>query len=291
MSRGNLSLVTKSNAFIRAHVKTDSKAFYHILNIVASKIQPSDTDFQVYDIPVREILRSSPDAGVGGQRYKAAAEIIKKVMTSVLYLPKENQKLSVYTLFSKIELDENNHSISVGIHPDLKPHFLELNAHYTRIKLNYLLAISSKYSIRLYEILMSWKSMSIYEARLSDLHDMLGTPSSMRKDFRQFRTRILVPAQRDIYSKADFWFTWEPVKVGRRVDGLVFSLLQPDSAKLKKMEIDRIAKLQKESNQCFEKNQIKGEDCKPKKRNEACQYCMERGRRYLQMFKTEQGAN
>lgn len=227
---------------------------------------------------------------MGGQRYKDAAEIIKKVMTTVLHLPKENQKLSVYTLFSKIEMDDENHSISVGIHPDLKPHFLELNAHYTRIKLNDLLAISSKYSIRLYEILMSWRSLPTYSAQLKDIHDMLGTPESMRKDFRQFRTRILEPAQRDIYSKADFWFAWEPIKIGRRVDGLLFTLVQPDSAKLKKMKIEHMAKLQKASNVCFEKHQKNGMDCKPKKKNEVCQYCMERGRRFFQMFKEEANA-
>lgn len=287
--KSNLALVTKSNTFIRAHVKTDSKVFYHILNIVASKIGPNDKDFTVYQIPVRDILRSSPDAGVGGQRYKAAAEIIDKVMSTKLYLPKEDQKLNVYMLFSKIELDEQNNYIAVGIHPDLKPHFIELKAHYTQMKLNDLLVISSKYSIRLFEILMSWRNMPVYVAELDELHNMLGTPLSMRKDFRQFRVRILEPAQRDIYDKTEFYFDWAPIKKGRRVDKIKFSFIEPEpisAAEQKKNDAEKIAALQNESNKCYESYQAKNRDCKPKKRSEVCQYCMERGRRFTHMFRT-----
>lgn len=280
--KGNLALVTKSNTFIRAHVKTDSKVFYHILNIVASKIGPNDSDFAVYQIPVRDILRSSPDAGVGGQRYRAAAEIIDKVMSTKLYLPKEEQKLNVYMLFSKIELDEQNNYIAVGIHPDLRPHFLDLKAHYTQMKLNDLLVISSKYSIRLYEILMSWHNVPVYIAELDELHNMLGTPLSMRKDFRQFRVRILEPAQRDIYDKTGFYFDWQPIKQSRRVARIKFSFTEPDplsAEEQKKIDAEKIVMLQSESNKCYEAYQAKKRGCKPKKRNEVCQYCTERGRR------------
>lgn len=291
MEQGNVALVTKSNTFIRAHVKTDSKVFYHILNIVASKIHPSDKDFEVYQIPVRDILRSSPDAGVGGQRYKAAAEIIEKVMSTKLYLPKEDQKLNVYMLFSKIELDEKNHSIAVGIHPDLKPHFLQLKEQYTQMRLNDLLVISSKYNIRLYEILMSWRRKSSYLADLDDLHNMLGTPLSMRRDFYQFRLRILEPAKRDLYDKTEFYFDWQPIKSdGRRVDKIRFTFTEPESLSAeeqKKLDKEKHEALQTESNKCFESHQAKNRECKPKKRSETCQYCMERGRRFMHMFKVE----
>lgn len=287
--KSNLALVTKSNTFIRAHVKADSKSFYHILNIVASKIGPNDKDFAVYQIPVRDILRSSPNAGVGGQRYKAAADIIDKVMSTKLYLPKADQKLNVYTLFSKIELDEENNYIAVGIHPELKPHFLDLKAHYTQMRLNDLLVISSKYSIRLFEILMSWRNMPAYVAELDELHNMLGTPLSMRKDFRQFRVRILEPAQRDIYNKTEFYFDWAPLTKGRRVDRIKFSFTEPDplsAEEQKKIDAEKIVMLQSESNKCYEANQAKKRDCKPKKRSEVCQYCTERGRRSMHIIHT-----
>ena len=51
---------------------------------------------------------------------------------------------------------------------------------------------------------------------------MLDTPQSFRKDFRQFRTRVLEKAHKDILEFTDIYYTWEPIKKGRAVSWIKF---------------------------------------------------------------------
>ena len=51
---------------------------------------------------------------------------------------------------------------------------------------------------------------------------MLDSPASFRADFRQFRTRVIEKAHKDIHEKTSLRFEWEPVKAGRSVEAIRF---------------------------------------------------------------------
>lgn len=122
--------------------------------------------------------------------------------------------------------------------PGLKPHYLELKKHFTKYSLAEYLSLPSTYSQRIYEILRSWGECAVTEIGVSELHEMLRTPPSMRKTFGMFRNRVLEKAHSDITTLTQMRYEWEavtesgqPLKRGRPVVKVRFSMGQKTMAK------------------------------------------------------------
>ena len=94
-------------------------------------------------------------------------------------------------------------------------YYLNLQKHFAKYNLIEYLTLTSIYSQRLFEILKSWSSVPELTLQLSELHDMLATTASLRKDSRNFRIRVLEKAHLDITSKTEFKYSWELLKRGR----------------------------------------------------------------------------
>ena len=78
----------------------------------------------------------------------------------------------------------------------------------------------------MFEFLKSWSGKPEINISILELHELLNTPISFRKDFRQFRTRVLEKAHKDITTHTSFRYEWEPVKAGRSVEAIRFCLLR-----------------------------------------------------------------
>nr|AAA71902.1 ORF135 [Desulfovibrio desulfuricans] len=61
---------------------------------------------------------------------------------------------------------------------------------------------------------------------LADLHEMVGTPPSLRKKYPDFRRKVLEKAHKDINRHTALAYEWEAVKNGRSVAGIRFLFAQ-----------------------------------------------------------------
>lgn len=215
-------MVRKSNllargAFVRETETQVSVWERRLVALVASKIGRDDEDFQEYMIDVDELLGK----GYGGQNLDELEKAVKKAMRRQMQI-RNGKDWVIYTLFTKCAFHSGTGTLSVCFHPDLKPHFLQLKSNYVQYELNVFLALPSVYSQGLYEVLKSWSNLPEATIPLDELHEILATPSSMRKDFAQFRLRVLEKAKVDIEKHAKLIFAWEPVKSGRSVTAIRF---------------------------------------------------------------------
>jgi plasmid replication initiation protein len=130
---------------------------------------------------------------------------------------------------------------------------------------------------------------------ISDLHEELDVPESLRKDFAGFRRRVLEQAHKDITirEKSSLWFDWEPIKSGRngKVIAIHFVLNPLQARELKKNQKPEVqgenfvvAQLQKQSNSCFERLHSKKQKCEPDLKKTKCQFCTTRGRMYAVQY-------
>ena len=101
----------------------------------------------------------------------------------------------------------------------MKPFLLELKKNFTAYELIYTLHFRSKYSIRLYELV---KSIHFHEIEtysrtypLDELKRLLDAETY--EQYRDFRTRVLEPAIKELNKYSDKNIEYRPIKRGRSV--------------------------------------------------------------------------
>lgn len=211
-----IPLIKKSNALARARWEAQSIWEPRLVALLASKIKWDDEDFAVYEIHVSELFGQK----YGGREIKELEKAVNNAMSRVLTI-KDSKGWSKYNLFSRCRFRSDEGILELGFHPDLKQHYLQLKM-YVKYNLVDFLKLPSVYSQRLFEILKSWSDKPEVIIPIAELHEMLATPASQQKDFRQFRIRVLEKVQADMKKYVNFKFEWLPIKQGRAVTSIRF---------------------------------------------------------------------
>lgn len=120
--------------------------------------------------------------------------------------------------------------------PDVVPLITRLEQHFTSYQLKQVSQLTSKYAIRLYEILIAWREIG--KTPIIDIADFrykLGLEESEYKLMHQFKNRVLEPAIEQINEFADITVKYEQFKQGRTISGFQFKF------KLKETKLDDIS--------------------------------------------------
>lgn len=213
-------VVKKSNEFIRASLSLEDVNAARLFATVIACINPDDADFQDYKVSTNDLILERSKGGTAYQRIKKALRHLAASQVELRRGPEPESDYTLYPLIAKAEYRRG--VVHVQIHPDLKPHFIGLAAHFTSYNLIEFRLLSSQYSQRLFEVLISYKSLSEATIPLEKLHHMVNTPASLRRDFAQFRRWVLDQAGKDIHRHTSLNYEWEAVKQGRAVTAIRF---------------------------------------------------------------------
>ena len=225
MAKGEIveprEIVKADNAFFRVRCKVKNIIATRIVMAFASLVDESDLNeherFLEYRIDASSIL-DGIDAG--GNYYNQLRAAAYALIDQKLEQRKHKNHFKVYTLFSTIEYE--NGIITGKFHSDLLPFFLKLKKQFTRMSLNQYLKLPSIYSQKIFGYLTSWANTPEVEIAVSDLHEMLDTPESLRKNFKELRRWVLEKAHKDITGLTSLRYEWEPIKKGRAVVAVRF---------------------------------------------------------------------
>ena len=121
----------------------------------------------------------------------------------------------------------------------------ELRGAFTRYSLEHIGEMTSVYAIRLYELLMQWKTTGTREVKIDWLKRQFKIEDKY-PSIKDLKKRVIEPAVKDINTYSNYRVEWTQRKTGRRVTHLtfIFSEKSPKtSAKLKTKEpmIDGVA--------------------------------------------------
>lgn len=129
---------------------------------------------------------------------------------------------------SRIEQINNTGAIKLFFSHEVVRFTQELEKNFTSYHLEQVAELTSKYAIRLYEIILAWKSVGkTPEIPLQDLRDQLGLLDDEYLLMADFKKRIINFAINQINDKTDIKIDYEQHKTGRKITG--FSL--PSSLK------------------------------------------------------------
>ncbi len=216
-------IVKKHNELVRSKINIGSKTASRILACLIASIRHDDTQFKTaYVVPIKAYL---PDDT--GKSYQLAKEACRELAQAIVEKeepdpddPASHPVWSGATFFTRIKYSKGN--VTAEFNPRLSALLLQLRGVFTEYNLLEYLTLPSLYSQRLFEILKSWSGLPEVVLSVDELHRLLDTPPSFRADFRQFRTRVLEKAHKDIQEKTRLSFEWEPVKAGRSVESIRF---------------------------------------------------------------------
>lgn len=95
---------------------------------------------------------------------------------------------------------------------------------YLRYKLHSIVSLKSRYAYVLFLYLEHNRFRKTWTVDLEDLRKILNCTEELYDEFKYFNQRILRRSQKELVEKTECRFSFEPVKVGRRVVGVRFTL-------------------------------------------------------------------
>jgi plasmid replication initiation protein len=115
--------------------------------------------------------------------------------------------------------------ISLLFAPLMIPYLSELTGNFTFYQLEHIGAMSSIYALRLYELLMQWKTTGKREIEIDWLKTQFELDASYNRMF-DLKKRVIDPAVKDINKHSNYAVSWEQRKTGRKVTHLIFTFAE-----------------------------------------------------------------
>ncbi len=134
---------------------------------------------------------------------------------------------------SEIIYIENEATVKLIFSPAVVPLVTELEKHFTSYELEQVSGLSSAYAVRLYEILIAWRSTGkVPMIELEEFRNRLGVGVNEYSKMVNFKTRVLDLAINQINEHTDITASYEQHKRGRVIIGFSFLFKQKPQEQL-----------------------------------------------------------
>lgn len=128
---------------------------------------------------------------------------------------------------SEIGYVDNEAVVKLIFAPAIVPLITRLEEHFTKYELQQVSNLSSAYAVRLYELLIAWRSTgSTPVIELSDFRQSIGVLDTEYKRMERFKTSVLELAIKQINEHTDITVKYEQHKKGRSILGFSFTFKQ-----------------------------------------------------------------
>lgn len=211
-------IVTKANALVTANYDLSLQEQKLILTL-ASMVQPTDEEFKEYEFKIKDFMEL---LGVQDKsKYTEIPKITKELMKKVFEI-KEEKDIIQLSWLSSARYKTGEGLVILKFDSSLKPYMLQLKELYTSYKLENILSLKSKYSLRLFEILKSNQFKKSWTIELEEFKKLLGATEKSYSIYQNVKNRIIIQSQKELKEKTDINFDFEEIKTGRKVTSLKF---------------------------------------------------------------------
>lgn len=224
----NRNIVKQDYHLVNAKYKLNTSEIKFIMTVLA-QVDKDDIDFKEYEIKISE-LENKLQSEQNETRLKQFA---KKILSKPLEVP-TNDGWVVFNWFEHIEYVRGSAKFKVSISKKLKPYLLELKERFVKYNLRYILPLTSNYSIRLYQLLKEYETLTRRTFTVSELQDLLQVPPSL-KIYNRFKEKVLVIAEKELIENCDIFFEYTEIKEGRKINEILFRI-KPNSKNIEKIQ-------------------------------------------------------
>ncbi|KYH30450.1 replication initiation protein [Clostridium tepidiprofundi DSM 19306] len=227
--------VSKSNDLnLRAYKLSRIEQLFILAAI--SLIEPDDEEFKIYKIRIKDFIDL---LDLNGQsKYYDLPKITKELMKKVIEIKRPHSLLQV-NWFSSVEHKPGKGIIEVEFSRKLKPYLLNLKKDFVTYALMQVSKLSSKYAIRLYELLKQYSYRKIITFSINDFRLLVGIEDNKYPRYNNLKERVIKIAMKEINNKTDIKFEFEEIKTGRKVTGIRFYIEKNQTFKKEQNIVDQ----------------------------------------------------
>lgn len=223
--------VVKANELIQKSRFSLSVQQQKIVLYLISQITQFDEDFKLYEFSIPEFCKVCGIDYTSGKNYQDLKAAIKDIADKSLWIKIDEDEETLLRWIEKPYINKKSGTIRIRLDEDMKPFLLQLKKNFTQYELLWTLHFKSKYTIRLYELIKSihFRELESYtrEYKLEELKRILD--ADKYTTYQTFKTRVLIPAVEEINSFSDKNVEYEPIKSGRAVSAIRFTITSKDS--------------------------------------------------------------
>lgn len=220
--------VVKSNEMIRKGRFNLSVVEQRIILYMITKIMPGDTGIKTVRFDIREFCE------VCGIAYQQNLSQLKQNIQMLadksmwVKLPNGKQTLIRWIAKPTITEDEGAGVLEIRLDEDLTPYLINLANNFTEYQLISVLAMKSKYSVKLYELLKSYCFLGEYSTSLEDIREYLqvGTKYPESKYFNKY---VLDKAIDEINRFTDIEASYTTERTGRTISRYRFRIMAQET--------------------------------------------------------------
>lgn len=218
--------VCKSNAVVEAGYKlslNEQRAVLACVGQINSMEDLLKTDkFEVSAKDFARLFDISEDRAYGELK-EIAKNLYQRSLTIYNPDPSRPKLTKIETRWiSSIGYIPDEGKIVLCFAQDILPYLCGLKGAFTKYELKHIGNMNSVYAIRLYELLMQWRTTGKREIEIAWLKKQFQI-EELYPDMADFKKRVINPAVKDINTHSNFLVSWEQRKTGRAVTHLIFT--------------------------------------------------------------------
>lgn len=171
--------------------------------------------------------------------YKALKSAVLNLFDRQFSFKEEDKKGNVGTVksrwVSRIKYIDDSATLEITFAPDVVPLITRLEQQFTSYQLKQVTQLTSKYAIRLYELIIAWREVGkVPQIELSDFRNRIGLENTEYTAMCDFKKRVLEPAIKQINEHTDIVTTYEQHKKGRSITGFSFKFKQKHQSNIER---------------------------------------------------------
>ncbi len=213
-------LITKDNVLIHVASSNLSVNEQRIISLCLAKWDSREKipDNREFIITVDDFCT---DIGVSKDAaHKALDEAVKNLYERTIFLDPNNPDSQMRWLAAKIYRKQNS-EISLYFSQAIIPLISGLENCFTSYKLKDIVQFECSYSVRFYELLMSWKNKNEIKVDVIWIREVLQLGNKY-PDFYDLKKRVILPALADINKSSNLNVSYEQIKKGKVIWSLIF---------------------------------------------------------------------
>ena len=218
--------VVKSNALVEASYRL-TLGEQQILLLAIAKISDYNevTESTAFTVSTQELVETFKVLPANAYRLlqDAAEQLFVRVVVIDKPDPKDPHLLKTKTRWvQSIGYRPGLSQITLRFAHDMLPYLSGLSREFTRYRLAYTAGMTSVYAVRIYEMLVQWKSKGELDVELDWLREKFDLPPSY-SGISELKKRVVKPAIDQINEHSDLWVKWDQRKRGRQVVAFIFT--------------------------------------------------------------------
>lgn len=204
----------------------EQKAVAYICSLIKPSKEQEGTYQLEYDFNIRDYCKVCGIDYQGGKNYRDIKAVIKKLSDRSMWLETDDSEILMRWL-SYVKINKKSEMVHIEVDRTIAPFLFNLQKKFTQYQLYNILAMKSAFSVRLYELLKSYAFQKTKTFELDKLkHLMMVDKVKSYERFPDFRRYVLEQAQKEINALTDINVSYEPIKKGRKVIRITFTIKQ-----------------------------------------------------------------